>query len=305
MDLIIFEWQDFEERTKNDSNLKFPASTKYLSIKFNVKEALGYKAVSIFVDSRISNKDIDKLKAEGCEKILLRSAGFNMLDAEHAKKIGINVYRVASYSPESIAEFALTLMLALSRKLPLQRRLHDSGKNGRTIDSMGFTLRDKVLGLHGYGKIARELADIARNGLKMKVKYFDPFINSEVDEKVETIEELYANSDIVSIHVPLISETEGSVNKELLSKTKHGFILINTSRGPIVNSKDILEFLEEGKIFYGTDVWEQHDKFEKKLFTDRSIQTDHVAFFTEEAVNAILSQTLESYEGDPRAENIL
>jgi D-lactate dehydrogenase len=306
-ELKVFEWQDFEELVLLESKLKFPANTEFLAEKFSVEQAASVAAISIFVDSRISNEDLDKLAGQGLKQIFIRAAGFNMLDVEHAKGLGITVTRVASYSPESIAEFAVTLMLALARKLNLQREHHRQAKNGRHIDAMGFTLHGKTLGLHGYGKIARQLADIARDGFKMQVQFVDPYVeSSDKDKKLQTLQELYSTSDIVSIHVPLMPETANSVNSELLQSVKPGFMLINTSRGGIVDTGSVVELLDAGKLaYFGADVWGADDKFDARLLRDNAFQADHVAFFTREAVHSILEQTIESAGGNPRQENKL
>jgi lactate dehydrogenase-like 2-hydroxyacid dehydrogenase len=173
------------------------------------------------------------------------------------------------------------------------------------LESMGLCLRNKVLGLHGYGRIARELAGIARDGLKMRIQFFDPYVSITTDKKISTLEELYSTSDIVSINVPLNQETQNTINSKLLSLVKQDFILINTARGLIVNTEDLLQELQKGRIYYGCDVWREHDDFDSELISDRTIQTNYLAFFTQEAVLAIILQTLESYNGNPRKENIL
>ena len=230
-----------------------------------------------------------------------------MLNVEYAKKLGIKVCRVASYSPESIAEYVFALLLNLCRKMNHERNKHQNLQNGRTIKSMGFVLKNKTLGLYGYGNIAREVAKIARDGFGMKVVFFDPYVSfSDLDTKIETLSELFSVSNIVSIHVPLNQETRYSVNASVFENIKsENFTLINTARGEIVKSDDLVEFLNNGKIkYFGTDVWGDDDKFDVRLLTENTFQADHVAFLTEEAVLSILSQTKESIE-NPRTENIL
>lgn len=307
MKSIFFEWQDYESLIAKEYNLDLN-EIKTTSGKFNLDEASGFEIISIFVDSRISNEDLKNLKDSGCKKILLRCAGFNMLDPEFAKSLGLEVYRVASYSPESIAEFVFALLLNLIRRLNLQRRLHNTMSNGRTIDAMGFTLRGKTIGIHGYGKIGREVANIARNGFKMNVIFFDPFVPESNGEelKVNSLEELYEKSDVVSVHMPLNKDTENSVNIELLSRIKDTFVLINTSRGGIVDNSAVIETLKSKKhFFFGTDVWGNDDKFDDRLLVDHVFQADHIAFFTKEAVQSILEQTLDSLKGNAAKENIL
>lgn len=304
-ELIIFNWHEFEETIKNQNNLKFPVDTQFEQGNIDISKAKNFKSISLSIGKTISNDELKELRESGSETLLLRSAGYNMLDTEYAKSIGFKVFRVANYSPESIAEFALTLILILSRRIPLQNRLHAEQNNNITLESMGLCLRNKVLGLHGYGRIARELADIARDGLKMRIQFFDPYVSNATDKKISTLEELYSTSDIVSIHVPLNQETQNTVNSTLLALVKQDFILVNTARGLIVNTEDLLLELQKGRIYYGCDVWREHDDFDPELISDRTIQTNHIAFFTQEAVLAIILQTLESYNGNPRQENIL
>ncbi len=306
MKTIFFEWQNFEEFIKNKYQIDFP-NTDFFEEKFSLAKALGKESISIFVDSQILDDELRQLAKSGTKKIFLRCAGFNMLNVDLAKSLGIEVYRVASYSPESIAEFAFALMLHLARKMNLQREMHRKGINGRTIESMGFTLRGKTIGIHGFGKIGKEVGLIAKNGFQMNVLFFDPFVNeSDVARKVDSLEELYSISDIVSIHMPLNQQTKNSVNKQILSGVKDRFMLINTARGEIINTKDLKEILDSSKeIFFGTDVWEANDRFCSDLYTNNSFQADHTAFYTEEAVKAILEQTQESLLGESRKENIL
>ena len=180
-------------------------------------------------------------------------------------------------------------------------------QNGRSLDSMGFALKGRILGLHGYGKIGREVSNIARNGFGMKVHFFDPFIDkSDNDTKVLDIYELYKTSDIVSIHMPLNDETKNSVNFDLLSKAKDGIMIVNTARGGLIESEAMIKYLDSGKVsYFGTDVWGDDDKFDERLYRDNTFQADHVAFFTDEAVYSILEQTMDSLSGRPLECNIL
>ena len=199
------------------------------------------------------------------------------------------------------------MILSLARKHVTERKKHEKLQNGRTIESLGFTLKGKTLGLQGYGAIARDVAEIAREGFKMNILYFDPFVKeSYKDTKVDSLEELYALSNIVSVHVPLVNSTRESVNKDVLSNVKDDFMLINTSRGMVLNSQDIIEFLKNGKLsFLGVDVWGSDDHFSSDLLRRNVFQTDHVAFYTEEAVKSILEQTLKSLHSNPASDNEL
>jgi len=317
MRTFFFEWQDFEALVAENAHMHFGDKAEFTDEVFSLGKVNGHEAISIFVDSRISDLDLLALKEKGVKLITLRCAGFNMLNVEKAKELGIKVTRVASYSPESIAEFVFSLILTLARKLPRQREAHQKGDQKRTVADMGFTLRGKTLGLHGLGKIGKEVADIASLGFKMQVVFYDPFISQDqIDEytsprkgvykKVDTVAALYKQANIVSIHVPLMDTTANSVNAELLSLVTENFMLINSARGGIVHTEDMLNAIKSGKVqYFGTDVWGAEDKFQKELLAENTVQTNHVAFFTEEAVHSIVAQTLESLSDQARPENIL
>ncbi|MBD3329821.1 hypothetical protein GF357_05000 [Candidatus Dojkabacteria bacterium] len=307
MRTIHFTWGDQEDYIISKYNFQMPKDHDTSPQPFDIEKAKGYEAVTVKVGSSVRKNEIDILAENGCKMIVIRCAGFDMVDVDYATQKGLKVYRVASYSPESIAEFAITLMLSLARKMTLQRDQHSNGKNGRTLKNMGLLLKGRVLGLHGYGKIARHVAKIARDGFGMTVQFFDPYFTADSpDTKLENLQDLYATSNIVSIHVPLNDETKGSVNASLFDNVKEDFMLINTARGLIVNSADIKELFKAGKIQYlGIDVWNSDDAYDPELLTDRSIQTDHVAFFTETAIYQQVLQSMESLNGEPRKENIL
>jgi len=307
MKTLFFEWSDYDQAVATKHQISLSKDYDFTEEAFNLKKVTGYEAISIKSFSRISNTELEELKQNGVKTIALRIAGFNGLDVEYADKIGLKVYRVAAYSPESIAEFAMTLMLTLARKMPLNRKLQEEGKNLRSLEQMGFLMKGRKLGLHGYGKIARSLAKIARDGFGMQVSFFDPFFKGETaDTRIEKIEDLYSQNQIVSVHVPLMDTTAKCVNYDLLKNCPKHFMLINTARGGVLCSDSVKKALKEGKIeFLGVDVWGDTDKMDADLLTNNSVQAHHVAFFTEEAVHSMISQAIESIEGNPRPENIL
>jgi D-lactate dehydrogenase len=307
MKTIFFEWADYEQKVLEKNQIALPEGSKCVEDTFDINLVEDQEAISIKTFSRISNADLDNLKQKGVKKIALRIAGFNMLDVDYASKIGFEVSRVAAYSPESIAEFAMALILTLARKMTLNRKLQEQGKNIRALDQMGFLLKGKKLGLHGYGKIARSLAKIARDGFGMQVSFFDPYFKGEtVDKKVENLQDLYSQNQIVSVHTPLMDATAKCVNYDLLKNTPQHFMLINTSRGGVLCNDSVKKAIKEGKIeFIGVDVWGEDDAMDKELLTDKSFQSYHVAFFTEEAVYSMITQCLEAIEGKTRPENVL
>jgi lactate dehydrogenase-like 2-hydroxyacid dehydrogenase len=141
----------------------------------------------------------------------------------------------------------------------------------------------------------------------MQVSFFDPYFKGEtVDKKVENLQDLYSQNQIVSVHTPLMDATAKCVNYDLLKNTPQHFMLINTSRGGVLCNDSVKKAIKEGKIeFIGVDVWGEDDAMDKELLTDKSFQSYHVAFFTEEAVYSMITQCLEAIEGKTRPENVL
>ncbi|MCA9379292.1 2-hydroxyacid dehydrogenase, partial [Candidatus Dojkabacteria bacterium] len=270
-------------------------------------KARGFPVVSIFVDSKISADDLRALRDAGLRRIVIRAAGCNMVDVPIATELGVEVCRVADYSPESIAEHAFALLLALQRRLMTEREHHQVLKNDRSSALMGSTLSGKTIGLYGVGKIGRLVAQIAA-GFQMQIVFYDKFIDTLPGaRKVGSLGELFASSDVVSVHVPLTPETKNSVTAEVLAASKPGLTLINTSRGDVVNSEAVVQALDSGKLSaLGVDVWDSgdvDDRFDERLLRHNVIQTEHIGFFTREAVGEILRQTIENVNGTGREEN--
>jgi D-lactate dehydrogenase len=306
--VIFFEWEDYEQTICEKYKIQMPDKYRFSANSFNLEEAEGFDVICIREMSSISNSDLEALHENGVEEIAIRIAGFNMLDVDYANELGFKIYRVAAYSPESIAEYALSLMLALARKHNVQRRYQQQRLNERNIDSMGLLLKGRTLGLHGLGRIGSHLGKIANNGLGMNVQFFDPYVEySPIANRVDSLEELYKSSDVVSIHVPLNEGTKGTVDSKLLTGLKDDFMLVNTARGGIFDKQAVLNALESGEIDYlGIDVWDKDDSFaEEFVGLDNVIQTFHVAFFTEEAVFNMVSETLDSVLGDVAEQNKL
>lgn len=304
---IFFDWHDFEQEVVDRFEISLHNDIKLSPYKFDLQKALGFEAISVWPESNITNLDLDEMHSNGLKKIFARSAGYNNIPVQRASELGVEVFRVAAYSPESIAEHSIGMMLSLSRKLMMQRENHKIGNNNREVKQMGSLLNKRRLGIYGYGRIGQALAKIARDGFGMEVFFYDPYFkNKTVDTKVKTLQELFDKSEIVSIHTVLNEETKNSVNRKIFNQLDHPVMLINASRGGVVHSEDIVEMLYKGKISaLGVDVWGEDDKFDERLLREDAIQTAHVAFFTEEAVKAIIIQTLESWNGRPRKENIV
>ena len=273
--------------------------------------AQGKDAVCIFVNDECDRQVIDLLAEYGIRLIAMRCAGFNNVDMTAARG-RIPVVRVPAYSPHAVAEYAVTLMLSLNRKV--YRSVYRTREgNFKLKGLMGFDMYGKTAGLIGLGKIARELVKILR-GFGMNVVAYDPYPDRLFAEEqrisLVTLDELYAQSDIISLHCPLTDDTKFIINEESIGKMKQGVMIINTGRGKLIRTEDLIEGLRTGRIgSAGLDVYEEEQNF---FYEDRSdkmidddklalllmmpnvIVTSHQAFFTREAMHNIAVTTLQN-----------
>ena len=211
--------------------------------------AAGYDAVCAFVSSDVGANTIETLHAVGVKLILMRCAGFNNVDLETAQKYGIRVFRVPGYSPEAVAEHAMALALGVNRRLHkayVKVRENDFSLSGL----MGMNFYGKTAGIVGTGKIGAAMAKIC-HGFGMKVIAFDVYENTEVKKfgSYVSLDELLANSDLISLHCPLTDDTLHMINTETIRKMKDGVILINTSRGALVKTDDLVDGIRARKFF--------------------------------------------------------
>lgn len=276
----------------------------------NAKLAEGCKAVCAFVNDVVNEKTIDILSKLNVEVILMRCAGYNNVAVEEAKKRGIKVLRVPAYSPYAVAEHTMGLILALNRKIPrayIRTRDFNFSLNGLT----GFDLHGKTAGVIGTGKIGRVFIDICK-GFGMEVLAFDPKPADIDGVKYVSKEELFKNSDIISLHCPLTKETHYIINDEALRLMKKNALIVNTSRGMLIDTEALLSALNEKRIGGAAlDVYEEESGlfFEDnsdKIVTDEVISmlvsrpnviiTSHQAFLTEEALSNIAQVTLKNFE---------
>ncbi len=308
MKTIFFEWQDFEDavfKITQEDNAEYGFDPGV----FSLDKAKGYEAVSIFINSVISKEDLKKLKQQGTRILSVRATGYDNLDVAYAKELGFLVYRVAVYSPESVAEHTFALLLAITKNLKLQLKKHERENNERDMMCMATMLYGKTLGIYGLGSIGKCVAQIAQ-GFGMKVIYYDiherPMDNVK---RVESLKDLFTKSNAVSVHVPLNQETKYSINEEVLADARKGVYLINTARGSIMEPNAVLAALDRGIISgLGVDVWDNgqmSDAFDRRLLRNNVIQTNHIAFLTQESVRSILEQTIQNLEGKAKEGNLL
>lgn len=281
-----------------------------LSLKA-IKLAEGFDAVCVFVNDQLTTEVVDSISALNIRLIVLRCAGFNNVDIESTVKNHITVLRVPAYSPNAVAEHAVALILTLNRKT---HKAYNRVREGNfSIERLaGFDISGRTTGVIGTGKIGATFAMIMK-GFGSKVVAYDLFPNSLlISEGIEylPLEEVFRRSDILSLHCPLTPETFQIINRKTLEFMKKGSMLINTSRGKLVDTEAVIDALKAGKLGYvGIDVYEQEEKLFFKdlseiIITDDKISrlmtfpnvlvTAHQAYFTDNALNQIAQTTLQN-----------
>jgi D-lactate dehydrogenase len=269
----------------------------------------GCQAICAFVNDRLDRPVLELLANRGIKAIALRCAGFNHVDIQAAKELGIQVARVPAYSPNAVAEHAVALILGLNRKT---HRAYQRVRDGNfSLDGLiGFDLVGKTVGVIGTGKIGRVFAGIMA-GFGCDVICSDPFPTDGL--KYVSIEGLVCESDIVSLHCPLTPEAKHLVNAERIEAMKPGVMLINTSRGGLVDTRAAIEALKSGQIgSLGLDVYEeeaslffedksdeviQDDIFSRLLTFPNVLITGHQGFLTHEALTNIAETTIKNLVG--------
>lgn len=269
----------------------------------------GFDGVCIFVNDHADSEIITELKNNGIKVIALRCAGFNNVDVKAAEKAGIRVVRVPAYSPEAVAEHAVALIMTLNRKT--HKAYLRIKENNFSLERLtGFNIYGKTVGVVGTGKIGKAFCKIML-GFGAKVIAYDKFEDEEAKKlgiKYVTFEEVLKNSDIISLHCPLTPETKYMIDWEAFANMKDGVMLINTSRGALINTKDAILALKRGKIGYlGIDVYEQEEHLFYKDLSENIIpddtiarlmsfpnvmMTSHQGFFTKEALTEIAATTV-------------
>ncbi|AWL11840.1 D-lactate dehydrogenase [Saliniradius amylolyticus] len=288
--------------------------------------AKGMDAICAFVNDQLDTTTLSQLKKMGIMHIALRCAGFNNVDTQAAQRLGFSVSRVPAYSPEAVAEHTLALILTLNRKL---HKAYNRIKEGNfSLDGlMGFNLHGKTVGIIGTGRIGAATCRII-SGFGCKILCHDPSPNDEVKAmgaRYVPIDELVSQADIISLHCPLTPETRHMINDARLSQMKPGVMLINTSRGAMVDTQAVIQHLKNGHIGYlGLDVYEmegdlffedlsdqiiQDDVFQRLQTFPNVLITGHQGFFTREAMTHIAQTTadnlLASQQGDYSAPSFL
>lgn len=271
----------------------------------------GFHAVCVFVNDIINKEVIDVLERNGIMLIAIRATGYNNIDIKAAYN-RIHVVRVPEYSPYAIAEHTVALMLALNRKI--HRAYYRVRDNNFTLNGLlGFDMFDKNVGIIGVGRIGKVMINILK-GFGMRILAYDPYPNKEYAKRVGfdyvDLDNIYRKSDIISLHCPLTKETYHLIDEAAIANMKPGVMIINTSRGMIIDTKVLIEGLKSGKIgFAGLDVYEEESDyffkdFSSKVITDdvlarlltfnNVLVTSHQGFFTKEALGNIAFTTIDN-----------
>lgn len=292
----------------NNGKFEFAFHDTRLSLE-SIALTEGCQAICAFVNDRLDRPVLEALAHRGIKAIALRCAGYNNVDIQAAKEQGIKVARVPAYSPNAVAEHAVALILGLNRKT---HRAYQRVREGNfSLDGLiGFDLVGKTVGVIGTGKIGRVFAGIM-SGFGCKVICYDPFPADGLT--YVTLEKLAGESDIISLHCPLTPETKHLVNANRIDSMKPGVMLINTSRGGLVDTSSAIEALKSGQIgSLGLDVYEeeaclffenksdeviQDDIFSRLLTFPNVLITGHQGFLTHEALMNIAETTIANLEG--------
>ena len=312
--IAFFDAKSYDRESFNELNKEYGFDIRYFRYHLtndNVILAKGFDVVVIFVNDIINAEIISKLVGFGVKLIALRCAGFNNVDLKAALN-KIKVVRVPAYSPNAIAEHTITLMLALNRKI--HRAYFRTRDSNFTLDGLlGFDMYHKTAGIIGTGRIGKALIKILR-GFEMNVlaydKYEDEEYASQLDYKYVGLDELFSKSDIISLNCPLTKETEYIINKKNIEKMKAGVMIINTCRGKLIKTYDLIQGLKSGKIMAaGLDVYEEESEYffedlSNRILTDdilarllsfnNVIITSHQGFFTKEAMHNIAQTTMQN-----------
>ncbi|WP_412502434.1 2-hydroxyacid dehydrogenase [Shewanella chilikensis] len=316
MKIGFFSAKRYDMQHFNRTNEAFGAQIEYFDVRLcmqTVKLAYGFEVICAFVNDELNEDVLTELAANGTRIIAMRCAGFNNVDLDAAKRLGMNVVNVPAYSPESVAEHTVALILTLNRKIhKAYQRTRDA--NFSLEGLVGFNMFGKTVGVVGTGKIGIATIKVLL-GFGCKVLAFDPYPNPQVEAlgaRYVTLDEMYQQSDIISLHCPLTAENRHLLNAGSFAKMKPGMMVINTSRGGLLNAIDAMEALKLGQIgSLGLDVYEnekelffedksneviQDDVFRRLSACHNVIFTGHQAFLTEEALGAIAHTTLSNVQ---------
>lgn len=313
--IAFFGTKPYDKASFTEKNKEYEYDLRFYEGHLSLNNVILTKdadAVCIFVNDTADAKVIGKMAENGVKLLALRCAGYNNVDLNAAKTHGLTVVRVPAYSPYAVAEYTVALMLSLNRKIPRATWRTRDG-NFSLHGLLGFDMHGKTAGIIGTGKIAKKLICILR-GFGINILAYDlyPDYNFAREHEVvyTTLDELYHNSDIISLHCPLTEQTKYLINDYSISKMKDGVMIINTGRGQLIHTNALIEGLKNKKIgSAGLDVYEEESEYFYEDQSDRIIDDDvlarllsfnnvivtsHQAFFTREALANIALTTLQN-----------
>ena len=308
MKIAFYDTKDYDKIWFEKYLPEFGYEVSFFESRLNEKTAVlaaGYDAVCLFVNDDLNKEAVEVLYKNGVRVVLMRCAGYDKVDLK-ACEGRLTVLRVPSYSPTAVAEYTLAMALSINRKTH-RAYVRTRDFNFKINNLMGTTIKGKRVGIIGTGKIGKEAARIF-GGVGMEVVGYDMYPDEKSGIKYVSLDELFETSDIISLHCPLTKESKHIINKDSIAKMKNDAILVNTSRGALIDTKALIDALLEKK-FRGValDVYEEEDEY---FFEDKSdeiiddeelirlmsfpnvLVTSHQAFFTDESLQAIAEVTL-------------
>jgi D-lactate dehydrogenase len=312
MHVAVFSTKPYDKHFLDAANSVAGHDLSYFEFRLTPQTAVaveGVQAVCAFVNDELDAKVLKVLSQRGVRLVVLRSAGFNNVDLEAARDLRMTVARVPEYSPYAVAEHTVTLILALNRKI---HRAYARVREGNfALDGLlGFDLRGRTVGIVGTGRIGATLARIM-TGFGCTILAFDPKRNPDCEAigvRYVPLAALLAESDVISLHCPLTSETHYMIDASAIAQMRDGVMLINTSRGAVIDTRAVIKALKKGHIgSLGLDVYEeeadlffedlsdqviQDDLFARLLSFPNVLITGHQAFFTAEAMRGIADTTM-------------
>jgi D-lactate dehydrogenase len=315
MRVAMFSAKGYDQSSFDEHNAGFGHEISYLEPRLDAgtaRLAEGSEAVCAFVNDRLDAAVLEALARVGVRIVALRCTGYNNVDLAAAARLGVVVTRVSAYSPHSVAEFALALLLTLNRRI--HRAYARTRDNNFSLDGLlGFDLHGRTIGVYGTGKIGGLFARICRHGFGCEVLAVDRYPDAALDAegvRYVTPDELVARADAISLHCPLTPETRHIVNARSIAAAKRGVLLVNTSRGALVDSEALIEGLKSGQVGGAAlDVYEQEaevfyenlsdeviadDVLQRLLMFPNVLVTSHQGFFTREALADIARSVLGS-----------
>ena len=314
--LALFDTKPYDKEAFEEANKKYGLDITYFEPRLTIETAplaAGFPAICLFVHDTVSKELVDTLAGLGVQLLALRSNGYNHVDLRAAAG-KLRVVHVPRYSPYAVAEYAIGLILSLARRIPTIY-VNTRGNNFSLKGLQGFELHGKTAGIIGCGQIGSIVVRLL-SGFGMKIYVHDVAQNAQLAKETGCVytdlETLYREADIISLHCPLFPQNTHMINQSSIAKMKEGVVLVNTSRGGLVQTNDLIEGLKSKKIGGAAlDVYEEEERFFYEDLSQSFIDDDllarlltfpnviissHIAFFTKEAVHDIVHTTLKNVQ---------